>query len=100
MNQDDELLKELSNFRRTIHKRPELALTEFETSNYIVDTLQKAGFDEIHRGLAVTGVVAVLKGTSDSYILIRADIDGLPIQENNDLDFKSEIPKRMHACVI
>ena len=89
----------MSRFRRTIHKRPELALTEYETSNFIVEVLEKAGFKEIHRGLAVTGVVAVLKGTLETYILIRADMDGLPIQENNDLEFRSEIPKRMHACV-
>jgi hippurate hydrolase len=60
--------------------------------------LKEYGFTEVY-SLAGTGVVGVLKGEIDEFILLRADMDALPLQEQPNLPYKSQVPNVMHACV-
>lgn len=83
--------------RRDLHKIPEPALHEHETSRYIKDRLEKLGYETSR--CASTGVVGCLpKKPGKKTIAVRADIDALPIQEQNDVDYKSQKPGMMHAC--
>ncbi|WP_088160981.1 M20 family metallopeptidase [Sphingobacterium sp. G1-14] len=85
--------------RRHIHQHPELSFQEYETSAYIQQQLGDLGIPfEI---VAQTGVVAVLTGqksASDDIVVLRADIDALPIDEQNDVGYKSKNSGVMHAC--
>ncbi len=88
----------LVSLRRDIHAHPELAFQEGRTSDVVARTLEAAGI-EAHRGLATTGVVGVLKaGGSGRAIGLRADMDALPIQEQNLFPHRSRHAGRMHAC--
>jgi hippurate hydrolase len=90
---------ELVHIRRDIHAHPELGFEEKRTSQLVADKLAAWGV-EVHRGLAKTGVVGVIKGRKDSgrAIGLRADMDCLPMQETGDIAHKSTSPGRMHAC--
>ncbi len=85
--------------RRELHKIPELGFQEFKTSNYIYNEI-KDYVDKIHK-LATTGIVAYIYSPNNNKtktLLLRADIDGLPIQEENNIEYKSEHNGMMHAC--
>ena len=87
--------------RRAFHRRPELAREEFETAAAIERELDKLGV--AHRRVAGTGVYAEISGTAAAAgetrcIVLRADIDALPVTQENDVAYKSEIPGKMHAC--
>ena len=90
---------ELVHIRRDIHANPELGFEEQRTSQLVADKLGEWGI-EVHRGLAKTGVVGVIKGRKDSgrAIGLRADMDCLPMQEVSDVPHKSTVAGRMHAC--
>jgi hippurate hydrolase len=90
---------ELVHIRRDIHAHPELGFEEKRTSQLVADKLAAWGV-EVHRGLAKTGVVGVIKGRKDSgrAIGLRAVMDCLPMQETGDIAHKSTSPGRMHAC--
>jgi hippurate hydrolase len=87
--------------RREIHSHPELCFEEVRTADLVARKLAEWGIP-IHRGLAKTGVVGVVKGrdggASGRAIGLRADIDALPLQEHNTFAHASKIPGRMHAC--
>ena len=84
--------------RRDIHAHPETAFAELRTAEVIARNLERSGI-EVHRGVAKTGVVGVLRvGSSRRAIGLRADMDALPIQERNSFDHCSRNPGRMHAC--
>lgn len=84
--------------RRDLHAHPELAFQESRTSDIVARALEAAGI-EVHRGLATTGVIGVLKnGTSTQAIGLRADMDALPIHEQNLFPHRSRHEGRMHAC--
>src|SRR6202048_79151 len=84
--------------RRDLHAHPELGFEEHRTSAMVADRLRELGF-EVHTGIGVTGVVGVLKGARPGKtIMLRADMDGLPIDEENDVPYHSQAPERMHAC--
>ncbi len=84
--------------RRDFHQHPELALEEVRTAGIIAERLRASGL-EVRTGVGQTGVVGVLHGSAPGKTLaIRADIDALPLQEENDLPFKSQVPGKMHAC--
>ena len=88
----------LTALRHEIHRHPELAFEEQRTANHVAEWLTRAGI-EVHRGLAGTGVVGVLKaGTSPRSIGLRADMDALPIQEQNPYPHRSVHDGKMHAC--
>ncbi len=84
--------------RRDLHAHPELALQEVRTSGIVADRLRRAGL-EVRTGLAQTGVVGILKGGRPGRtVMVRADIDALPIQEAGDAPYRSQQPGVMHAC--
>ncbi|MGO1075715.1 M20 aminoacylase family protein [Inquilinus sp. CA228] len=91
--------EEMTAWRRDLHAHPELGFEEVRTSAIVAEKLASWGI-EVHRGLAKTGVVGVLKGRTDGgrTIGLRADMDCLPMQEVNDFAHKSTAPGRMHAC--
>ncbi len=92
-------LEEIIQIRRFIHQNPELSFQEFNTSKYIQKFLEK---NEIpyETGILETGIVAKIEGNnpSDKLIVLRADIDALPIQEENNIDYCSTNNGIMHAC--
>jgi amidohydrolase len=89
---------EMTGWRHELHAHPEIAFAEEWTSAFIAAKLEGFGI-EVHRGLAKTGVVGVLKGRSGGRSIgLRADMDALPIREMNDVDYKSVHDGRMHAC--
>ncbi len=83
-------------WRRDIHQHPELGFEEIRTSRLVADTLRQMGI-EVEVGVGKTGVVARL-GEGRPAVGIRADMDALPIHEENDLPYASQTPGVMHAC--
>ncbi|HVR30883.1 MAG TPA: M20 aminoacylase family protein [Thermoanaerobaculia bacterium] len=89
---------ELIEWRRDLHRYPELGFQEERTSALVAERLSSFGI-EVHRGLARTGVVGTLRaGRSDRAIALRADMDALPIQERTNLPYRSTREGVMHAC--
>ncbi len=97
-------LDEFCQIRQDIHAHPELKYEEFRTSKLIQKYLQKLEFDEVVTGIGGTGLVGILKGQHKpnsqkiNTIGLRADMDALPIQEENTFSHKSTYPGKMHAC--
>jgi hippurate hydrolase len=92
------LQAEMTAWRRDIHAHPELGFQEQRTSQLVAEKLQSFGV-EVHRGIGKTGVVGVLKsGSSGRTVGLRADMDALPIQEENSFEHRSRHDGRMHAC--
>jgi len=83
--------------RRFIHAHPELGFEEVQTSNYVSQHLSALGIEH-QRGVARTGIVATLGDGNGPIVALRADMDALPIQEANDVPYKSQTPGVMHAC--
>ncbi|WP_153110365.1 M20 aminoacylase family protein [Propionivibrio limicola] len=95
---DIPFLRDLVAIRHDIHAHPETAYHEVRTSDVVARELAAYGL-EVHRGLATTGVVGVLrKGNSRRAIGLRADMDALPMHEKNDFMYRSAHHGRMHAC--
>jgi len=93
-----ELQDQIVAWRRDFHKHPELGFKEIRTSGIIAQILGQLGL-EVHTGMAETGVVAELVGkTSGPTVLLRFDMDALPIQERNKVDYASVNAGVMHAC--
>ena len=94
----EELLPRAIELRRRIHRRPELGLELPETKRAILEDLD--GLDlEIRESDSTSGIVATLRGANDGpTIVLRGDMDALPMPEDTDLPFKSEIDGAMHAC--
>jgi len=92
-----EIIDDVVRWRRQIHRHPEFGFEEHATSALVESELRKAGIDV--RRVAGTGLIATLTGASPGKTLaLRADMDGLPIQEHPGLEFASEVPGAMHAC--
>lgn len=92
---------ELTALRRDLHAHPELGFEERYTANRVTEALKLCGVDEVHTGIGKTGVVAVVRGKrngSGKFIGLRADMDALPMAENNDFAWKSSTPGLMHGC--
>jgi hippurate hydrolase len=91
--------KELKTWQETMHKSPELSMQEENTAKYIADVVKSFGAYELVEGIGKYGMVASLKvGDGKKVIGIRADFDGLPIPENNDLPYKSTNEGQSHLC--
>ena len=90
---------EILEIRRHLHQYPELSFEETQTSKYIQQQLTKAGIS-FTSGYIKTGIIALIKGKNPDKktILIRADMDALPIQEKNNVSYKSSNDGVMHAC--
>ncbi len=96
-----EMHGEITKWRRHLHMHPELMYDVEETAGFVVDRLKEFGVDEITPGIGKTGVVAVIKGRTDTkgrVIGLRADMDALPIEEATGLDYASTVSGKMHAC--
>jgi len=92
------LHNQLIDWRQDLHMNPQIGFEEEYASKKVTFLLKEFGL-EVHENIAKTGVVGVLKkGSSNTSIGIRADMDALPIQETNTFDYKSKIKNRMHAC--
>ncbi len=91
---------ELTAIRRDLHAHPELGFQEYRTSGIVLGLLKKYGVDEVHTGMAGTGVVGVIhgKGKGQRRVGLRADMDALPIQEASNLAYASRTDGVMHAC--
>jgi len=84
--------------RRDFHRHPELGFQEVRTAGIVAAALRDLGL-EVQTGVGQTGVVGVLEGASGGpTVLVRADMDALPIHEENTTDYVSETPGVMHAC--
>lgn len=90
----------LNEIYKDLHAHPELGLQETRTAGIVANLLREWGVDEVHEGIAVTGVVGIIKGKGrgNRSIGLRADMDALPVQENTGLPFASTNAGKMHAC--
>ena len=96
-----EMQPEIAGWRRHLHQHPELMYEVHETAAFVVDRLKEIGVTDITPGIGKTGVVAVIKGKTDTkgrVIGLRADMDALPIHEASGVDYASTVPGKMHAC--
>lgn len=91
-------IEHIKEIRRTLHQNPELGGEEWETSKLIQEELKKAGIP-FRTGFAKTGVLGIIEGGKEGgTVALRADIDALPILEKADVEFKSKVDGKMHAC--
>jgi hippurate hydrolase len=98
---------ELTAFRRDLHAHPELGYEEKRTAGRVAEALRLFGVDEIHTGIGKTGVVGVIRGRAAARagddarprsIGLRADMDALPMREENDFAWRSATQGLMHGC--
>jgi hippurate hydrolase len=95
------LTPEITAIRRDIHRHPELMYDVHRTAGLVADKLKEWGVDEVVTGVGQTGVVGIIKGKgqdSGRVIAMRADMDALPIHEETNLEHRSTVPGKMHAC--
>jgi hippurate hydrolase len=91
--------EEMKGWRRHLHRYPELAFECHQTAAFIVERLREIGVDEIHEGIAKTGIVALIRGQKEGPVIgLRADMDALPIEEMTGAEHASTIKGKMHAC--
>lgn len=95
--------EEMKAWRRHLHAHPELGFDCHDTAAFIADRLREFGVDEIHTGIATSGIVAIINGQGADApgaptIGLRADMDALPIHEITGADYASTVPGKMHAC--
>ena len=92
--------EDMAAWRKHLHAHPELGFDCHETASFVVEKLRAWGVDEIHEGIAQSGVVAVINGQGEGTrtVGLRADMDALPMQERTGLPHASTVPGRMHAC--
>ena len=94
------LENEMIEQRRWFHAHPELSFVEVETAKRIVEILKAIGISEIFENIGTTGVVALIRGElgAGPCVLLRADMDALPVQETADVEYRSVNAGVMHAC--
>ncbi|WP_136659265.1 M20 aminoacylase family protein [Nitratireductor sp. XY-223] len=98
-NRIADIVPEVTEWRRWLHRHPELLFDLPETARFVAARLREIGVDEIHENVAETGVVAIINGATDGpSIGLRADMDALPIEEISGVEHASETPGNMHAC--
>ena len=91
--------QQIVDIRRHLHAHPELSFQEYETASYVAKQLKSFGITP-NEGVADTGLVALIEGKNPEkrVVALRADMDALPIEEANDVPYKSTKPGIMHAC--
>src|SRR5215203_1847413 len=96
----DEILPGVIADRRHLHENPELGFQEVETSRFVAERLSALGIEDIRTGVAKTGVTGLIRGGrgEGKVVLLRADMDALPIVEENDVEYTSRNSGVMHAC--
>lgn len=100
MSAYDLLAEEAKSWRHRIHQHPELLFDLPQTSAFVAEKLKEFGCDEVVTGIAKSGVVGVIKGQGGPgrTIMLRADMDALPMSEQTNLPYASKVENRMHAC--
>ncbi|WP_164657884.1 M20 aminoacylase family protein [Tropicibacter sp. Alg240-R139] len=96
-----EMHDEITGWRRHLHAYPELLFDVEKTAAFVCERLKEIGVDTVTPGIGRTGVVATIKGRTDTkgrVIGLRADMDALPIHEATGLDYASTVEGKMHAC--
>jgi amidohydrolase len=97
----DEIMPGVVADRRDFHEHPELAFQEVRTASIVADRLRALGVEDVRTGIAQTGVTGLIHGRGPGKgktVLLRADMDALPILEENDVEYRSQTPGVMHAC--
>ena len=98
LKEAQEMQKELVHWRRDFHIHPELGFEEFRTAEIVNTYLQSLGI-ETRTGVGKTGVIGIVRGLQDGpTVMIRFDMDALPIQEENDTEYCSKTPGKFHGC--
>ena len=95
-----DLVEKMQLWRRHLHRYPEIEFDVYQTANYIGSLLRDRGL-EVHEGIGQSGLVAVLRKGSNpdrKAIALRADMDAMPIQEQNTFEYRSQHEQKMHAC--
>ena len=101
VNRIADLHGEITAWRHDLHAHPELLYDVHRTAGTVAEKLKAFGCDEVVTGIGRTGVVGLIrgnKGDGHKVIGLRADMDALPIEEANDVPYKSTVPGKMHAC--
>ncbi|MCB2116874.1 MAG: amidohydrolase [Rhodobacteraceae bacterium] len=99
LNRIADLAPAMAEWRRHLHAHPELNFACHETAAFVAEKLRAFGVDEIHEGIATTGIVAIIEGQGEGPTIgLRADMDALPIQEETGAPHASTVPGVMHAC--
>ena len=99
VNRIAEFAKDMQGWRRHLHQHPELGFECHETAAFVATRLREFGVDEVHEGIATTGLVAIINGQGDGPTIgLRADMDALPMPEETGLEYASTVPNTMHAC--
>jgi amidohydrolase len=96
LDRADQLKEQLITWRREIHKHPELGFQETQTAALVSEVLQSLNY-RVRKAVGRTGVVGE-RGEGKPLIALRFDMDALPIQEENDVPYASQVPGVMHAC--
>lgn len=90
---------DMTEWRRWMHRNPELGFDLPKTAAFVAERLRSFGVDEVHEGIARTGIVAVIEGKEEGPTIgLRADMDALPMDEITGAEWASETPGKMHAC--
>jgi amidohydrolase len=90
---------DMTEWRQHLHTIPELGLECHQTAAYVAARLREFGVDELHEGIAKTGIVAIINGQGEGPTMgLRADMDALPITEETGVPYASTHPGKMHAC--
>lgn len=99
VNRIADYAEDMKTWRRYLHQHPELQFDCHKTAAFVVERLKEFGVDEIHEGIATSGVVAIINGQGDGPTIgLRADMDALPMEETTGLEYASTVKGAMHAC--
>lgn len=99
INRIADYAEDLTAWRRHLHQYPELGFECHETAAFVAERLREFGVDELHEGIAKTGIVAIINGQGDGPTIgLRADMDALPLEEATGVPYASKVPGKMHAC--
>ncbi|HEY6899483.1 MAG TPA: amidohydrolase, partial [Puia sp.] len=93
---DSQLFEKLVSIRRHLHQHPELSFTEFKTAEFVERQLAELAIPT--ERVALTGVIGTLRKGEGPTVILRADMDALPVTEESGVDFPSKTPGIMHAC--
>ncbi len=99
VNRINAFAEDMTAWRRHLHTIPELGLECHETAAFVAERLRAFGVDELHEGIATSGIVAIIEGQGEGPTIgLRADMDALPIHEATGKDYASTREGKMHAC--
>ncbi|SDC19555.1 M20 aminoacylase family protein [Ruegeria marina] len=99
INRIADFAADMAAWRQHLHTIPELEFECYKTAAFVAERLREFGVDELHEGIATTGMVAIINGRGEGPTIgLRADIDALPIPEETGVDYASTHPGKMHAC--